>query len=175
MSFDELYKQAVLRFVPSLWKLNNSCAHVSWALPFNEPNLHASFLKQDSYLCVFSRSALCAASNIEISGFLAGWRSISLAGVFFCLAGVSGWLAGAVFVWLESLSGWSDFFLGCLESPPGWLESLPGWLVCLSGPLEYLFPGWLESPFFHLFFIFYSRQLFLSLISDCLSGALKAP
>ena len=146
---------------------------MSWAPPCNEPNFHASFLKQDAYLCVFSRAALIAASNIEILGFLAGWRSTSLVGVFFCLAGVSCWLAGVVLVWLESLSGWMDLFPGWLESPPGWQESLSGWLECLSGPLEYLFPGWLEAPFFHLLFIVFSRLLVLSLISDCLLESLK--
>ena len=150
MSIDELYKQAVLRSVPSLWKLNKSCAYVSWAPPCNEPNFHASFLKQDAYLCVFSRAALIAASNIEILGFLAGWRSTSLVGVFFCLAGVSCWLAGVVLVWLESLSGWMDLFPGWLESLPGWQESfLAGWSVFLARWNICFLAGWrLHSSIF---------------------------
>ena len=145
---------------------------MSWAPPCNEPNFHASFLKQDAYLCVFSRAALIAASNIEIIGFLAGWRSTSLVGVFFCLAGVSCWLAEVVFVWLESpLVGWISFLAGWSLFLAG--RSLSGWLECLSGPLEYLFPGWLAAPFFHLRCIVFSRLLVLSLISDCLLESLK--
>ena len=143
MSFEELYKQAVLRFVPSLWKLNNSCAYVSWAPPCNEPNFHASFLKQDTYLCVFSRAALCAASNIEIHGFLAGWRSTSLAGVSFCLAGASCWLAGAFLI------GWSLFLasriFSWLAGVSSWLAGVSSWLAGVSFWPAGIFVSWLAG------------------------------
>ena len=150
MSIDDLYKQAVLRSVPSLWKLNKSCAYVSWAPPCNEPNFHASFLKQDTYLCVFSRAALIAASNIEIHGFLAGWRSTSLVGVFFCLAGVSCWLAGVVFVWQESpLVGWISFLAGWSLLLAGRSLFLAGWSVFLARWNICFLAGWrLHSSIF---------------------------
>ena len=55
LSFDELYKQAVLRFVPGHWKLINSCA--MWAgrrLAMNQTTMQPFWSKK--YICVYFRA-----------------------------------------------------------------------------------------------------------------------